>query len=346
MITLVVAVSFSIGISALCSLLESVLYSTQAITLESTPKEHRVQARTMRLFKQRVERPLSAILILNTVANTAGAALAGWAAGEVWGAGSLVVFSLAFTLAILFFSEIIPKTVGAVYWRGLWRGSLLPLKLMMLITAPLIVIIQFITRLITRGGQETPQVSEEEILAAARLGAKEGEISHMEQELIANIIKLEDVKALDIMTPRTVIFSEDGERSLGEVAKEAQDWPYTRVPVYVGGQEDVMGYVLKYRVLAKGRTEPDAKLKEIIEILDYVPATANALSLLNTFLRKRAQLCLVVDEYGGIEGLITLEDVLETMVGAEIVDESDLVDDMQELARLKGKAVLDSSEEG
>ena len=207
--------------------MESVLYSTQVITLESVPKPQRAHARSMRLMKREVERPLAAILILNTVANTAGAALAGWAAGEVWGAQSLVVFSIAFTLAILFFSEIIPKTIGAVYWRGLWRSSLMPLKMMMLLTTPLITVVQLITGLITKKRVGEPQVSEAEILAAARLGAREGEISELEQELISNIIKLEDQTARDIMTPRTVIFSENGDRSLSAVSQEAQEWPYT-----------------------------------------------------------------------------------------------------------------------
>ncbi len=345
MVTLIVAVSLSIGISALCSLLESVLYSTQVITLESAAKSHKLLARQMQTLKEEVEKPLSAILILNTIANTAGAALAGWAAGQVWGSKSLWAFSMFFTLAILFFSEIIPKTVGAVHWRGLWRYSLTPLHIMILISLPLIYVIRVLTRLITRGHIDAPLVSEDEILAAARLGAQDGEISELEHDLINNIIKLEDVRASDIMTPRTVMFSEKGSRQLSEVAEEARSWPYTRVPVYGEDREDILGYVLKYRVLAKGQSDPDTPLHDLAETVRYVPAMANALSLLSTFLRNREQMCLVVDEWGGIAGLITLEDVLETMVGAEIMDESDLVADMQELARLRAKKKLEPKPE-
>ena len=345
MITLITAVSLSIGISALCSLLESVLYSTQVITLESTTGIDRPFARQMKMLKEEVEKPLSAILILNTVANTAGAALAGWAAGEVWGPRSLWIFSLAFTLAILFFSEIIPKTVGAVYWRSLWRVSLTPLKIIIFICLPIIYAVRGVTRLITRRQAETPRVSEDEILAAARLGVKEGEITELENSLINNIIKLEDIRATDIMTPRTVMFSEPGSRKLSEAAEDAQSWPYTRVPVYKEDQEDILGYVLKYDVLAKGQSDPDMVLADLAKTVRYVPSTINALMLLTTLLHRREQMCLVVDEWGGIAGLITLEDVLESMVGAEIMDESDLVEDMQELARLRAKNKLDQDEE-
>ena len=345
MVTLIAAVGLSIGISALCSLLESVLYSTRAITLESVPEEDQPVARQMQLLKREVETPLSAILILNTVANTAGAALAGWAAGEVWGSGSLWVFSLGFTLAILFFSEIVPKTVGAVYWRHLWRFSIKPLKTMIVFSLPLIFAMKGVTHAITRHRDGAPQISEDEILAAARIGAKEGEITELEHSLIHNIIMLEEVRASDIMTPRTVMFTEKGRRTLDEVVEDARVWPHTRVPVYGEDQEDILGYVLKYQVLAKGQTDPKMHLSELAKKVSYVPASANALTLLTKFLRRREQMCLVVDEWGGISGLITLEDVLETMVGAEIVDESDLVADMQELARLRAKNKLQPEEE-
>ncbi len=340
MTTLVLAVGISILVSALCSLLESVLYSTHLITLEAASSRGQNAAQTMMRLKRQVERPLAAILILNTLANTAGAALAGWAAARVWGAGSLWIFSLAFTLAILIFSEIIPKTVGAVYWRSLWRRAVWPLRLMVAATAPLIALTQMITRLITRGQQQTPRVSEEEILAAARLGMREGEISRREHELIRNIIRLEDVRAADIMTPRTVMFTVDGRMPIARARQEARQWPFTRVPVVVGGPEDVVGYVVKDQVLAAEVPQPDPGLRHLAKPVRFVPASANALALLDTFLTRREHLALVVDEYGGIMGLVTLEDVLETLVGSEIVDEDETVADLQELARHRARAKL------
>lgn len=345
MLTLILATGLAIGISAVCSLLESVLYSTRVITLEAAAAAGDAKAEAMRQLKSKIDLPLSAILILNTMANTAGASLAGWAAGQVWGARSLWAFSIVFTLTILLLSEILPKTVGAVYWRWLWPGSVWPLKAMVTALRPLIWVTQSLTNLVTRRKPPTAAVSEAEILAAARLGMHGGEISQMEADLIRNIIALEEVTARDIMTPRTVIFSVDGARTLGDVREEARDWGHTRLPAYLGGVEDVVGYVLKDEVCRLAEQQPDTPLSSLAKPVRFVPATANALNLLGRLLRTRQHMYLVVDEYGGIMGLITLEDLLETLVGTEIVDEKDRWADLQELARRRGEAVLKASEE-
>ena len=341
MATLILAVSFSICISALCSLLESILYSTPHITLESASARGEDQASGMIRLKSNVEVPLTAILILNTVANTAGASLAGWAAGQVWGVKYLWVFSLVFTLAILLFSEIIPKTVGAVHWPLLWRHSVKPLDVMVAATKPFIKLLRLVTNLIIRSGPEMVIVSEDDILAAARLGAREGEITIMEHNLIHNIIKLEDLKAEDIMTPRTVIFSANGDTPVFKLKKEARTWQYSRIPVWVGGREDFQGYVLRRDVANADSGKENLVLKEILHApVRFVPNTANALNLLSSFLRRKEHMYMVVDEYGGIMGLVTLEDVLESLVGSEIVDETDTVADLQVLARRRGATVL------
>ena len=344
MLTLVLAVGLSIVISAGCSLLESVLYSTRIITLEAAAASDQIRARRMQNLKLKVENPLSAILILNTLANTAGAALAGWAAGQVWGPGSLWVFSLSFTLAILLFSEIIPKTVGAVHWKRLWRGSVSPLMAMCLVLKPIIVLTQAVTRLITKNREEHSPVSEAEILAAARLGATGGEISPMERDLIQNIIHLEDVRAADILTPRTVMLMVDGSSRLGEIRAQAVSWPYSRVPVFEETMDQVEGYILKSDVLAAPQSRDAEPVRELSKPVIFVPASANALSLLGSFLRRKKHLYMVVDEYGGIMGLVTLEDVLESLVGSEIVDESDTVADLQEMARQRGARVLHATQ--
>ncbi len=338
MTTLVLAVGLSVMVSALCSLLESVLYSTPLITLEAQGPGRAV--RRMRRFKEEVDRPLSAILIFNTVANTAGAAVAGWAAGQIFGPGNLWVFSLCFTLAILIFSEIIPKTVGAIHWRRLWSLSVWPLGAMVWLAWPLIQMVRGLTRLITGGKRHAPQVSEDEILAAARLGARGGQISHLEQELIHNIIGLEKVRAADIMTPRTVMFTVDGDTPLQQAREQAREWPHSRVPVFRGGPEEVVGYVTKDQVVSARPGGPQQVLAELARPVRFVPGSANALNLLNSFLRRREHIYLVVDEYGGIMGLITLEDVVESLVGSEIVDEHELVADLQEMARRRGREVL------
>lgn len=340
MTTLVLAVAISLGVSTLCSLLESVLYSTRIISLEAEANQGVVRAQQMKRLKKEVDKPLAAILILNTLAHTVGAALAGWAAGELWGAKSLWVFSLAFTLAILVISEIIPKTVGAVYWRLLWKGSVPTLRFMVASVRPVIWFTQLITRLITRGQAKSPSISEDEILAAAKLGAKDGEISKMEHELIHNIIGLEDVRAGDIMTPRTVLFTARADLPLSFAQREAKDWPHTRVPLVDDGPEDVVGYVIKDEVVAAELGDPTETLQKLNKRVRFVPPSANALGLLESFLKRREHMYLVVDEYGGIMGLVSLEDVLESLVGSEIVDEHETVADLAELARRRAQAKL------
>lgn len=344
LLTLIFIVAASVGISATCSLLESVLYSTRRLTLEAEGGSGLSWARRMLGLKDQVDRPLAAILILNTVANTAGASLAGWAAGEVWGPASLWIFSLSFTACILIFSEILPKTVGAVYWRSVWRLTVWPLTVMVWVLAPVIRVTRAITDLITRGHDQQTKVSEQEILAAARLGASGGEISKLESELIKNIINLEDIKTSDVMTPRTVMLAVDGSSPLGEVRQEARSWPFTRVPVYVGDIDDVVGYLLKYEILAGDHLDQSAEVRSLAKPVRFVPGTVNLLNLLSSFLRRRQHMYMVVDEYGGVQGLVTLEDVLETLVGSEIVDESDQVEDMQKMARLAGRDKLKGQE--
>ncbi|MCB2227295.1 MAG: hemolysin family protein [Desulfarculaceae bacterium] len=345
MTTLIIAVTASILISALCSLLESVLYSTRLITLEAAAAQGNRLARAMRAFKSQVDRPLAAILILNTAANTAGAALAGWAAGQVWGAGSLWAFSAFFTLAILLFSEIIPKTVGAVFWRVLWGPSIYPLKIMVLVLRPFIWLTQAVTGLITARRKKGSSISEDEIVAAARLGASGGEISRMEAELINNIIQLEEITAEDIMTPRTVMMSLDGALTVDEVELQARHWPHTRLPVWRDNPDQVVGYVLQDSIFRSESRDQDRALFELAKPVRFVPPGINALKLLASFLGSKEHLVIVVDEYGGVMGLVTLEDVIESLVGSEIVDETDEEVDLQEAARRRAKAVLKASRE-
>jgi CBS domain containing-hemolysin-like protein len=342
--TLIISVTLSVAISATCSLLESVLYSTRRLTLEAERGQNASLTQRMLAFKDRVDRPLAGILILNTVANTAGAALAGWAAGQVWGPHSLWIFSISFTACILVFSEILPKTMGAVYWRPLWPFTVWPLTGLIWLLSPIITLTRGLTNLVTRGKDQKVTVSEEEILAAARLGASGGEISTLESELIRNIIHLEEKYAADIMTPRTVLLAVDGSRPLGEVRGEARDWPFSRVPVYQGETDQVKGYLLKYDILTSEKLDQESPVGRLAKPVHFVPATANLLNLLSSFLRRRQHMYMVVDEYGGVMGLLTLEDVLETLVGSEIVDENDQVEDMQKMARLRGRDKLRGQE--
>ena len=346
--TLIAAVSVSIGFSTLCSLLEAILFSTRITAIEAAATNgtglSSKAAGAMRRFKERMDKPLSAILILNTLAHTIGAAVAGWAAAELWGAGSLWIFSVVFTLCILIFTEIIPKTVGAVHWRVMWPWSVWVLELMVIVLWPAIWMTQKITGLIKGDHKGSPPVSEDEILAAARLGARGGEISRFERDLIKNIIGLEELAAKDIMTPRTVMFTLDGATIVKDAAAQAAGWTFTRVPVWKGSPDDVVGYVLKHEIENAAEADQERTLAEMARPIRFVAGVTHGLDLLNSLLGRREHIYVVIDEYGGVRGLLTLEDVIESLLGAEIVDEKDIAVDLQELARRRGKTVIDEAE--
>jgi CBS domain containing-hemolysin-like protein len=332
---LMLIVFLTLGISALCSLFEATLYSTRTGALEAAKSEGRLKRQALRLIsmKRQIDVPIAAILILNTIANTAGATLAGMYASTVLGPSRVILFSIAFTLGILFLSEIFPKTLGAIYWRRLWPFIVWPVTVMRYALYPAIVITQGVTRILTQG-QTIPLVTEDEIVAMARLGAQAGEITPEESHMVHNIIELENQQVRDIMTPRTVIFSLDAGLTVEEALPKVNTRGLTRIPVYEDDREHIVGYVM-FQDLSAAHTahRDETKLHAIAKPLSFIPETVNCLTLLTTFLKNRRHIAIVSDEYGGVAGLVTLEDLLETLLGVEIVDETDRVVDLQQSAR-------------
>jgi CBS domain containing-hemolysin-like protein len=342
MTLLIVVVVLTLCISGLCSLFEATLYSTRTGVLEAA-KSHPTTGRLARRFltmKQHIDAPIAAILILNTMANTAGATLAGMFAAHVFGTTLVVIFSVVFTLAILLLSEIVPKTLGVVYWRSLWSHIVWPLTAMTTLLYPAIYISQKLTRLLTAGHTGTP-VTEEEILAMTRLGATVGEISAQESAMVHNIIHLETRQVREIMTPRPVVFTLHADLTVAEALPLVTQQGFTRVPIYEQTREHIVGYVTLHD-LSSAHTlrQPEAQIKTIAKPISFVPETVNCLALLTTFLQQRWHIAVVVDEYGGVAGLVTLEDLIETILGTEIVDEADRVVDLrhraQQLKRQRG----------
>jgi CBS domain containing-hemolysin-like protein len=335
MTILILVVCLTIFVSAQCSLYEATLYSTRMGSLEaatSNPKLKRA-ARKMIAMKRRISEPLAAILILNTIANTAGATIAGMYAHQVLGTSLVPLFSALFTLGILLFAEIIPKTVGAIHWRGLWLFIVWPLDIMKYGLYPLILATEKLTSWLIRG-RSAAGITEEDILGTVRLGAREGEISKWEGRMVHNIINLENMKVREIMTPRTVMFALDGDMSVEDGFNISSAKAFSRIPLYKGERENIIGYVMSYDLSAVQTLEkPKKALASIAKPIAFVPEITNCLTLMNQFLRKRLQIVIVTDEYGGVAGLVTLEDMLEVVLGAEIVDERDTVVDMQEMAR-------------
>ncbi|MBM4328855.1 MAG: HlyC/CorC family transporter [Deltaproteobacteria bacterium] len=331
----VLVVVVTILVSALCGLLEATLFSTRRTTLEAEsvggPRKslalHAIE------LKRRISVPIASILILNTVANTGGSSVAGMYAPEVLGPAGLPLFSIGLTLGILFFAEIMPKNLAAVHWRKLWPFIVWPLTALTYALYPAVFLAQKFSDLITRG-QQVPTVTEAEILASVRLGASEGQITNRESRLVHNIINLEDRPIREIMTPRTVIFSLDAQMTVEEAVKAVDRRGFTRIPLYEGDRENIIGYMIIHDLFS-GRllANPQQPIKSIAKPISFVPQTTNSLALLTTALKQRAHIYIVVDEYGGVAGLITLEDLIETILGDEIVDETDRAVDLQELAR-------------
>lgn len=344
---LLLVVFLTLGISALCSLFEATLYSTRMGALEAVSADRTLGHLAQRFIrmKRQVDVPIAAILILNTIANTAGATIAGIYAADVLGTSLAVPFSVLFTLGILFLSEILPKTLGAVYWRRTWPLIVWPLDMIRYALYPAILITQAFTRILTRGQPVSP-VTEDEIIAMASLGAQSGEISPEESFMVRNIIELENKQVREIMTPRPVIFSLDANLSVAEALPLINDKGLTRIPIYEEDREHIVGYVV-FQDLSAARTSNLAhtRLRDIAKTISFISETVNCLTLLTTFLKFRRHIAIVSDEYGGVAGLVTLEDLIETLLGAEIVDETDRVVDLQQSARQQGQNPSASSDQ-
>ena len=339
MSVLLFVVFLTIFISAQCSLYEATLYSTRPGTLEAAKSKSKTKQTALKMIqlKKQISEPIAAILILNTFANTAGATIAGMYAHKTLGVGLVPIFSIAFTFAILFFAEIIPKTMGAVYWKTLWPLIVWPLTAMKYPLSPIIWVTEKLSGFLTRGRPPAP-MTEEDILGSIRLGAKEGEISQWESLMVHNIIKLENTEVREVMTPRKVMFSLDTNMTVEEALKAAGTKGVSRIPVYREDNENIEGYVMLHELgSARACSEPNTPLSAIVKPISFIAETTNCLTLLNRFLKKRSHIAIVEDEYGSIAGLVTLEDLLETVLGAEIVDETDTVVDLQKLARKRKK---------
>lgn len=343
---LIAATCVVLFISCLCSLLEAVLYSLPVSQIEMMASENRTSGKILQQLHADIQRPISAILSLNTLANTGGAAIAGAAFVGAFGKTYEVYFTGGLALAVLLFSEVIPKTAGVVYARSLGPFIARPIQLIVWLFAPLIWLNRFATRLITRDSGAIQDISAEEIEVIARMSRQAGAIDLEQERVISNILKLHHLRARDIMTPRTVVFSLDRNATLVEAREEAGNWPHTRVPLYDGDRENVTGQVFRrdvYSALVDGRKA--VKLADLERPIHTVPEAARANQLLQNFLQRREHLFALIDEYGVFSGIISLEDVIEEIVGEEIVDESDRTVDMQERARSRSRHITDSSAE-
>jgi CBS domain containing-hemolysin-like protein len=389
MVTLfVVSVAFSILFSSTCSLMEAALYAVPTPYARTLASAGSRRGKQLLEFKEKIGKPIAGILILNTTANTAGASIAGWAAGEAFGAEALVPFSVIFTLVILLFCEILPKKIGVSYCKAVAPLAVDVIRAIVFAVGPLIYLSELLSRWISP--ISGPSMSLQEIIAVAETGTQEGALDQFEGSVISNVIGLDDKLVRDVLTPRVVVFRKPLQLALNEVEKELSEWVYTRIPLFseehpemlthYATQRDVCRALLSKKLpIADGREEEVGKvtksikdairkdpstsipvpsikptslttetsatllpsthsemltLADVARPLATIPELMKVDQALLTMLETREQMCAVVDEHGSLAGIITLEDIIEEIIGREIVDEYDTVSDMRTFAKL------------
>jgi len=323
----------ALGVSFICSILESILLSVSYTHIGQLKKENKKSGEILDQHKQNISRPLAAILTLNTIAHTVGAAGVGAETLAIYGNKWVAIASGTLTLSILVFSEIIPKTLGAVYWKSLAHYAAFMIKGMIYLTYPFVIFSEFLSRLLRRksGGQK---VTREDMIAMAELGEEEGTLREKESDIIENLMKLQEVKAEAVLTPRSVVFALIKENTVKEVIDKYSPLVFSRIPIYEESLDHMIGFVHRFDIVKEQAEDHFTRtMEELMEPVHTVQETDSVATILDEFVKRRQQIFMVADEFGTTVGLITLEDAIETLLGVEIVDEHDSVVDMRKFAR-------------
>ncbi|MCL2340475.1 MAG: hemolysin family protein [Proteobacteria bacterium] len=338
LLVFIVSVSVALLVAATCSLFEATFLSLSAAQVELMTEGHPRQAKDMRRLKENVEQPITAIITLNTVAHTTCASVAGAAALDLFGQEGLIWFSLIFTLALLLFAEVLPKTIGVAFARQVGPHIVAPLRFMIMALLPLIWLARQMTRLVPNS-RRPQRLSAAELKTIASLSRKSGGIEADQEKVIANILQLGEKTVRQVMTPRTVTFSVPQSLAIKEAARMEGKWRmHSRVPVYDGEPDNVVGIALSQDVLlAAAAGQGSLKLQHIMRPVHFVPETASLDRTFVDFFERSQHLFVVVDEYGSVTGVISMEDILEEIIGREIVDEFDKARNMRELAAIRSK---------
>ncbi|MEZ8144060.1 hemolysin [Enterovibrio norvegicus FF-162] len=331
MILLMMYVALSIGVSFICSVLEAVLLSITPSYLAQMRQQGHPAAARLQVLKDDIDRPLASILTLNTIAHTVGAAASGAQATKVFGDAWLGVFSAVLTLAILLLSEIVPKTIGATYWRQMAPKAATVLRWMVWALTPIVWASEQLTRRLSRG-KEQPKLRDE-ISAMALLAKENGELEDDESTMLTNLLALRDVPVTKLMTPRPVLFRVDAKMTIEEFLREHHDTPFSRPLVYVEQRDNIMGFVHRLELFSAGQHgKGQQPLGSLMRPIPVVHDSTHVPKAFDRLMAQRSQLALIVDEYGDVQGIITLEDIFEHLMGKDIVDEADTTTNMQELA--------------
>lgn len=340
MTLLFIYLAVALGVSFLCSLLEAVLLSLSRTHIAVLVERGEPAGKRLMRMKDNLDEPLAAILTLNTFAHTLGAAGVGAQAAAIWGDAWVSAVSVVLTLLVLIFSEIIPKTIGAVHAKRLAPFAAITIVWLIRIFKVLVVACNWISRLFTRSGSHEPRVSREEVSNLARMAHEEGVIDQHEFAIVSNLVSLRDMSAREVMTPRRVVFTYPATQTVSETLKNGPS-KFARVPLVGISLDEPLGVIHRRELyLADTEGRGDQALSELARPLHAVPETASVQDVLYQFLQRHEHLFLVVDEYGGSAGIITLEDTIETILGMEIVDETDDAADMQDEARKRFASIL------
>jgi CBS domain containing-hemolysin-like protein len=332
MTLLFIYLSIAIGISFLCSVLEAVLLSITPSYVEQTSQTSPKAGELLAKIKKNLDESLSSILILNTFAHTMGAAGVGSQASRVFGAQWETLIAVVLTLIILYFSEIIPKTIGATFWRRLAIPSAFIIVWLVRLVLPLVWLATRITRLFSN--RENNEITREEIIALASLSHKDGTLLAHENEYLGNILNLRKIKTEQVLTPRSVVHMLDKNTTITEALDNPQSKRFTRIPIFGENIDDIVGKVIKRDLYEAERKGLGGKpVSEVAIPINRVSEKLPVQKLLDLFIKNRAHLFLVEDEFGQNAGIVTLEDAIETFLGREILDENDTVADLQEFAR-------------
>lgn len=329
----------ALSLSFLCSVLEAVLLSTPMSYISMKENQGSKTATLMKQYKNNVDRPVGAILSLNTIAHTIGSAGVGAESIKIFGEQYFGLISAILTLLILVLSEIIPKTIGASYWRSLAMPSTRIIRVLILITYPLVLLSELITKVFTPRGNQA-SMSREEVSAMVDVGTTEGIFRESESKLIKSCIALSGVKARQIMTPSIVVESACQDLTVKDFQAK-QSWSFSRIPVYAGDKDYITGYVLKDAVLKLlSEDQFHVKLSDLKRPILTFREEESVFQIWEKMLEKREHISVIIDDYGGLRGLVTMEDIIETMTGVEIVDEDDVAVDMQALAKEKSRLMM------
>jgi len=330
---LILVAGITILASALCSLLEAMILSTTTAEIENLKNRHLKRGLMLEKFKLDVEETSSAILSLNTIANTAGAVVSGSLAVRALGENNVTYFTFGLVVAILLFSEVIPKNAGVLYRPALQPFMVYPLGFIRIFMWPISQVLKFIVQLLLNK-KLSVEGGDKDILLLAEKSAQEGILTVNERDMISNALSLDEIRIQEIMTPRTVVTAFEGSETIGEIFQKDGNIPFARLPVYSDNIDNIIGIVRRREILAKKAADQDqTRIEELMFETLFIPETASAADALQAFLKNHQQLAVVVDEYGSMAGVVTMEDIMESIIGQEIFEPDDPAIDMRELAR-------------